>query len=202
MMFRTTAALSVIAFLLGSLISQVAYEKKTVMRRLTLVKEPVEITFLLNGQPLTTNDVVDTNDGFRNQEFEASPDWLKNLTLKLRNVSDKTITYINVNLHFVEATKNGAMALHQVFLGVDPNGKFSRPELRLAPGESVEVPLATRYDDIRKLLLRANAPVENVSKLWVEMHAALFDDATLFEAGTLYRRDPNDAGRWLVIDRP
>jgi hypothetical protein len=47
-------------------------------------------------------------------------------------------------------------------------------------------------------------PLGNVTKLWVEFHAALFDDGTLFEAGTSFRRnaDQNDPRKWIKIDKP
>jgi hypothetical protein len=74
---------------------------------------------------------------------------------------------------------------------------------RLAPNESLEIPLAESYDDIRTLIkaVGSGLAVENLSKLEVEFHAALFDDETLFEAGTWYRRnpDPNDPRKWIVI---
>src|SRR5215475_4209990 len=94
---------------------------KTIIRRLTLVKEPLEISFLLKGQPVKVTEGVRAEEGIRTQEFEGDPDWLKDLTLKLRNTSGKTITYVVLNLHFPEVTKNNSMALDQIFLGVDPD---------------------------------------------------------------------------------
>jgi hypothetical protein len=100
-------------------------------------------------------------------------------------------------------TKNGATALHQVFLGIHPDHKFPRPELRLAPNEVLDIPLAARYDDLKRLVkvVGSGLAIENLSKLEVEFHAALLDDETLFETGVWYRRnpDPNDPQRWIVI---
>jgi hypothetical protein len=42
--------------------------------------------------------------------------------------------------------------------------------------------------------------IENVSKVEVEFHAALFDDGTRFQTGLWYRRDPNDPHKWVGID--
>jgi hypothetical protein len=191
-MIKTTTNLCVVAIFLSSWLSPVAQNQKTIMRKLTLVKEPVAVSFLLKGEPLKTSDAVDTVEGWRAQQFEADPGWLKNLTVKLKNTSGKTITYIVLNLYFPEAMKNGRIGDHQIFLGVDPDRKFPRPEFRLAPNESVEIPVAAQYQDIETLARTpgVNLPVENVSKLWVEFHAALFDDGTLFEAGVLYKRKP------------
>src|ERR1044072_2888621 len=126
--------------------------KKMIIRRLTLTKEPVDISYDLKGQPIDLSEAVRTDEGFRAQEFEGDADWVKDLTLRLRNTSGKTITYIQVNLHFPEVTRNGQTALQLIFLGVDPGPKFSRPALRLAPNEEVEIPLTERYDNIRTLV--------------------------------------------------
>jgi len=182
-----------------------AQNTKTIVRRLTLAKEPVDISFKLKGQPLHANHAVRANEGVSADEFDGDSDWVKDLTLQLRNTSGKTITYIQLNLHFPEVTSNGRTALQQIFLGVDPDRKFSRPELRLAPNETVEIPLTDKYPNIKTLVESVGKmAVGNVSKVWVEFHAAYFDDGTLFEAGTMFKRNPDqtDPRKWVKIDNP
>jgi hypothetical protein len=177
--------------------------KKTIIRRLSILKYPVELSFKVKGEPITSNETVLPAEGIRTNEFEADADWLRDFTISLKNISGKTITYTQVNLFFPEVVRNGRVALQQIHLGVDPDRKFSRPELRLAPNESLEIPIAARYDDIRTLVqtVGPGIAVEKLSKLEIEFHAALFDDETLFETGALYRRnpDPNDPHKWLQI---
>jgi len=199
------ANLCLLAIFVSGWIKPIAQNRKTIIRRLTLSKEPVDISFKLKGQLVNASEAVRADQGIRAEEFEGDPDWVKELTLRLRNTSGKTITYIQLNLHFPEVTRNGRTALQQIFLGVDPDRKFSRAELRLAPNETIEIPLSERYDTIRSLVETAGkVPLGNVTKLWVEFHAALFDDGTLFEAGTLYRHNPdqNDPRKWIKIDNP
>jgi hypothetical protein len=200
----TIANLCLFVIYVSGSINPVTQNKKTIIRRLTLTKEPVEISFILKDQPVKGIEAVRTEEGIRTEEFEGDPDWLKDLTLKLRNTSGKSITYIEFDLHFPEVIRNGRTALHQIFLGVDPDRKFPRAELRLAPNETIEIPMAAGYDDIKTLVEKGgNLPLENVTKLWVEFHSALFDDGTLFEAGTLFRRNPNpnDPRKWIPIDK-
>lgn len=178
-----------------------AQTRKTIIRRLTLVKEPVELFFKLRGEPVKVSEVVRVEEGIRALEFDADSDWLKDLSLELRNTSGKAITYVVVNLHFPGVTKNGSTALHQIFLGVDPDGKFPRAELRLAPTESIVIPLRSRYEEIQKLAKLMGVQPDEISTLWLEMHSALFEDGTLFEAGVLYRRSPDDPQRWVPIDK-
>ena len=201
----TVANLCLFVIYSSGWINASAPDKKTIIRRLTLSKEPVEISLNLKGQPVKASEAVHAEAGIRAQEFEADSDWLKDLTLKLRNTSGKTITYLVLILDFPEITKNGRTAEHQIFLGVDPDRKFQRPELRLMPNETIEVPLSARYDDIKTLVETVgNLSPESVSNVLVDVHAAFFDDGTFFEAGTLFRRNPdqNDLRKWIKIDNP
>src|SRR5262245_17261736 len=126
--------------------------KKTVIRRLSVLKYPVELSFKLKGQPLKSNETVLPYEGVRTNEFDADSDWLKDFTISVKNISPKTITYTQVNLRFPEVMKNGGVAQQQIHLGVDKDRMFSRPELRLAPNEVLEIPLSKSYDDIRTLV--------------------------------------------------
>ena len=199
----TIANLCVFVIFVSGWVNPLAQDNKTIVRRLTFTKEPVEISFKLKGQPVNSRKVKRPVEGISTEEFEGDPDWLKDLTFKVRNTSEKTITYLALNLHFPEVTKNGATGLHQIFLGVDPDGKFPRAELRLAPNQTTEIPLAAMYDNIKNLVRAAdNSRIENVSKLSVDFSSALFEDGTLFEGGTTWRRnpDPNGHPKWIRID--
>jgi len=128
--------------------------KKTVIRRLTLVKQPAEISVELNGQRVEATEAVRPEEGIRVEEFEAYSNWLKNFRLKLSNKSGKVITYIVIDLTFPETatSENPRVGLHQIFLGIDPDHKFSRSELRLTPNSSIKIPLAAGFNDIKTLV--------------------------------------------------
>jgi hypothetical protein len=175
-------------------------KKKSIIRRVSYFKYPVEMSFELNGQPLKSTETVAGPE--RTNDFEADADWLNHLTIKIKNTSGQTITWMLVNLLFPEVTKDGSVALHQIFLGVDPDAPFPRPELRLAPNETFAIPLSAKSEEIRHLVdvIGSGMHIENVSKVEVQFHAALFDDGTRFETGLMYRRDPNDPHKWIRID--
>ncbi len=69
--------------------------KRSIIRRTSYYKYPVEISFHVKGQPLTNEKLL---DGFRSNDFDADGDWLKDLTIKIENTSGKTITWMLVNL--------------------------------------------------------------------------------------------------------
>jgi len=135
---RAVATLCVLVICLSGWTNpRIQSTKKSVIRRLTVMKYPLERAVELNGEPVKATGTVLPEQGIRTEEFEGDADWLKNLTLKIKNTSDKVITYVVVDLTFPEtATSDDPhVGLHQIFLGVDPDRKFSRAELRIAPNE-------------------------------------------------------------------
>jgi len=190
--------------------------QKMIVRRLTMVKYPLELSTHYKNKLVDAKWNVFPESGFRSQVFEADSDWLRNVTLKLKNASDKRITYIALFLTFPETAKEPTRAglnlpsvqqsstergpgMHQIFVGIDPEQKFQRPALSLAPGEILEVSLAPEYPRISTLVRLLDFPMEQVNQLEVEIHTALFDDGTLFQAGMIYKRDPKDPHHWITV---
>lgn len=200
---RTVANLLLFVIYVSGWNNPVTQNQKAIIRRLTLAKYPVEVSFKIKGQPVNAVEVVHPEEGIRVREFEGDRDWLKDLTIQLKNTSGKTITYLVLMLNFPEITKNGRTAQHQIHLGLDPDRKFQRAELRLAPNETIELSITEQHARIKTLVEGVgNVPVENVSKVLVDFYSAFFDDETLFEAGTMFRRNPdqNALPKWLKID--
>lgn len=192
-----------------------AQQEKMIVRRLTLVKLPLDLSIEYNGKTLDGAWNVSRELGLRTQVFQADSAWLKNITLKLKNVSDKSITYVVVFLTFPDTAKErassgldlpsaqantkGLPGLDQIFVGVDPERKFLREELRLAPGESLELRLATEYSKISQLMRLLDLPMEQVNQMEIEIHAALFSDGSMMQAGMMYKRDPVNPRRWIPV---
>lgn len=168
-------------------------KKKTISRWPTRLVYPVEITELKTEGKAVKAD----------EEFEGDTDWLQNLTFKLKNKSDKTITFIVLDIDFPEtrAVGDGRISEHQITLGSDPENKSGHPPLHFLPGESMEVPLASEYKEI-KTLLGFRLPLDNVTNVLVRLHQVMFDDGTLWSSGNLYRRnpDPNAYPKWIQIN--
>ena len=163
--------------------------KKTIVSPPSIVKEPVAISIKHRGQHVEAN-----------QEFDGDADWLKDVTLKLTNVSDKTITYIAIHLVFPETAtaEKSSTGLHQIELGVHPDVPSNRSPIALRPGDSMEVTLGNEYGDIKKLVEK-RVSIDKINKVTVRPQTALFNDGTMFFAGMLYRRDPNNPGKWITI---
>lgn len=189
--------------------------QKMIVRRLSMVKYPLELSTDYKNKPVDAKWNVFPDVGFRTQVFEADSDWLRNVAFKLKNVSDKRITYIVLFLTFPEtaneptraglnlpsvqqSSTKGLAGMHQIFVGIDPDQKFQRPALSLSPGEILEVSLAPEYSRILTLVRLLDFPIEQVNKMEVEIHSAFFDDGTMFQAGMIFKRDPKDPHHWIT----
>ena len=176
-----------------------AQNRKEIHERLSLVTYPTALTFQLDGQPLKATEEVLPQLSLRVLKFQADAGWLNKLAIELKNVSGKSITYAVINLTFPQtANEKGRVGLHQIFLGIDPDRKFTRSELRLAPNDTIEIPLANELAQI-KTFVETRLPLTDVYEVEIEMHAVLFDDGKLFEAGVMYQRDPNNYSKWIPI---
>lgn len=208
-------ACSLVALLFAT-VAAAQTNQKMIVRRLTIVKYPLELSTDYKNKPVDAKWNTFPDTGFRTQVFEADSDWLPNVTFKLKNVSDKRITYIALFLTFPETANEPTHAglnlpspqqsntrqgpgMHQIFVGIDPEQKFKRPALSLKPGETLEVSLAPEYPRILTLVRLLDFQIEQVNQMEVEIHSAFFDDGTLFQAGMLYKRDLKDPHHWITL---
>lgn len=166
--------------------------RKTVVRPVTLSKEPIEIAIKHRGALIKAN-----------QEFDADADWVTNLVIKITNKSQHPITFIDLDVTFPEtrAFLGGKVALHQVMLGLEPESKEPRAPLRLLPNDSIEVALSGQIDRIKALMKNKQPSLDSVNQILIRLQQVIFEDGTLYSGGEVYKRntDPNDSHKWIKI---
>jgi hypothetical protein len=123
--------------------------------------------------------------------IKAGEDWLKNVSLTIKNVSPKDITRVQVDLTFLD-TGNGTrqrpfLAPAEVDLGLLPehdlywhtsSGERIRPQnpgplLLLAPGQQLTVSFASQYDEIREYADEASRPMSTIQKVLITYDGVL-----------------------------
>lgn len=181
----------VVIYLSGWITPRAQNNSKKIVRPPTLVKEPLDITMEHRGRSVKPNE-----------EFEGDAEWLRNVRFRIKNNSDKVITYVVLNLTFPETAtlQSARTGLHQIRLGLDPDVKTDGPPLYLKPGESKEISLDSEYPAIKKLV-ESRVPMQTISSLTLRIDTALFDDGIKFFAGVLYRRDRTDPHKWIPIEQ-
>lgn len=149
-----------------------------------------------------------------NKKFDDNDDWLRGLTLRVVNRSEKTITYLGVQLFWIRTKDqvSGLPAGWSLDYGFDPRRlkpgePAASPEISpLPPGEEAEIVLSDHeHDEINRFLSVALFPSSR-KKLELEVNVIGFSDETMWNNGNWLRRDPTSLGRpmpgWRLIDDP
>src|SRR5438552_6787049 len=143
--------------------------KKRVEKHKTFLKLPVELfEAKIGDRPVVLGE-----------QFDGDTDWLKGLRIKVRNKSDKTITWIGINLVFPETRATGPVMLDQLFIGRRSDMRSKNPPLDLKPGEELEVSLESHFDSI-KHLIESRGRLENVNDVDISVDEVMFADGTLY----------------------
>lgn len=142
---------------------------------------------------------VDGLERFDGEAFEAGPDWVKDLSFKVRNTSGKPIIFIQVNVNFPETHATGNLMSYTINFGVMPGSKATggKPFL-LESNEAIEVALASEIQKIAKFVGERRS-LASINKVQLEIGFVVLNDKTAWSAGTFLRQDPNNPTRWLPI---
>lgn len=169
-------------------------DKEREIKKMNWPKEPVKI-----GKLKAKGAIIALGE-----KFHAEDDWLKGLTFSVKNTSEKTITYLEIELSFPRDKSAQAEpdAHDRIMYGQYPAlpGEIATPhpdQPPLRPGETVDVVLKD-YDGIRDFLNQTHYPV-SIKRLEVSVGDVVFDDGTKWSGGGLFRRDPDNPGGWMRI---
>ena len=131
------------------------------------------------------------------ESFDAEPDWLKNLSFKLENISGKPIVFLQVNVNFPETRLTGDLMSYSISFGQRPKSKLkqrNKPML-LMPDETLEVSLDKEKDRIYKFI-NERQPIESIQKVELEISFIVFEDETAWSVGSFMRQDLNNPDRY------
>jgi hypothetical protein len=163
--------------------------------------DPFEVVKFEEGEALVLPDVP----------FNADDDWLKKLSVTVKNTSQKDVTRVSVNLLFPD-TGDGTFAHpysgYQLDLGyrsqhdlsTSSGEKISQlpgPALLLEHGQELTVSLASHYDDI-KVQIEPRNPISMIRNCRVSF-GFYFADGTRWSASSYYEPDPLSMSRYLPI---
>jgi hypothetical protein len=165
---------------------------------------PVRITLIR-----TKKRVIETD-----KKFLDDDDWLRGLTLRVVNRSDKTVTYVGVQLIFrrTEDQESGLPAGWPFNYGFDP--------FRLNPGDSIPSPQVTpilarrdieitlsdvEHNEVQRFLAEAGFPASR-KRIELDVIKVGFSDGTAWNNGRMYRRNPasleGPLKGWSPLDDP
>ncbi len=139
------------------------------------------------------------------QKIVADDDWFRNLTVSVKNTSDKTITFIDLMLVFPAAEGAARPASDHLLYGHYPPspGETGTPhpdQPPLKPGDEATLVL-TDYEGTRQFLDAVGKP-KSIKEIEMRIGELVFEGEIKWRAGQLFRRDPNDLNSWLPERTP
>lgn len=166
--------------------------RKRVIRKLNWPGEPVEVEEVkVRGKAVALG-----------AQFSEEDDWLSGLTVKVRNVSDQPVLFLDVALNFPRRGSQEPEARDHLLYGRYPlpPGEAA-PESPAAgqppilPGETAELAL-NDYEGTRRFLDQTNYPGA-VTDLEIEISDVYFDRDAKWSGGQIFRRDPDNPHGWI-----
>lgn len=172
-----------------------AQKQERLLKKLSWQNEPIRVVVVkIQGREIKLNE-----------KFPDDDDWLRGLKIKIRNMSDKAIIFINLRLDFPipEGSAVDVPSSYDFEYGRNPQipigVKSSDFPPALLPGETREIMMADpEYNRLIEFLEGTHYP-RSIRHVEIVLDQVLFDDDSMWQAGGIFRRDPNDLGTWKRV---
>jgi hypothetical protein len=163
-----------------------------IIKKKPVPSQPVEVVAIKNRKAVfSERNRIDDDD-----------EWMGGLTVSLKNVSNKPITYIQVELDFpashnLSDVKEPPLAFFLYFGTREKADGSTRPSVQ--PDESVDLTLSDdRYAVLKKTLREMNYS-RSIRKIELTVSAVIFEDDVMWSFGSMMKRDPGDPNKWIMI---
>jgi len=166
--------------------------EKTFKQRDYNAKDPVKIVSLAAANmPLKLDE-----------KFSLGPDWLRSTQIRLKNVSDKDVIYVELQFNFPETRTSGNEMSYRSELGNLPGRPVLNSPLLLKPDEEVSFSFTEEeYKNLVEFIGR-RIKLSNISKTDLKIGFVVFADSTAWGAGLWFKANPNKPGSWIPKDTP
>jgi hypothetical protein len=155
-----------------------------------------------SNEPLELVELKATDHDLKlGEKFSGDGDWLKKISFKLKNRTDKPIVHLALYLQFPETTATGLMMSYTLQFGQRPKAKAkSNQPIFLMKGDAINFKLSEeQYEEMRRFI-ETRQPLAGLSKVVVNVPLVYFADGTVWSAGTLYRPDSTAPGGMRPVD--
>ena len=133
------------------------------------------------------------------KKFLDDSDWLKGLSFRLENISDKNIVFVQLEVEFPRSDDVPPLVFTlQYGAGLLPNDPSTANPIK--PGEDVVLSFSDEdYGGLQHLLGEMKYP-KSIGRAILNLHMVIFDDGIMWNAGRLMKRDPNNPRHWRGIE--
>jgi len=161
--------------------------QKTFKQRDVNVKDPVKIVSLSAANKPVKID----------ENFDAGDDWLRGTQLRLRNVSNKEIVYVEVQFNFPETRSSGHEMSFRAERGNMPGLPVANTPLAFKPGDEISITFSDEEYQGLVQFLEPRTKVANLNKSDLKIGFVVFADSTAFGTGVWFKANPNRKGSWI-----
>jgi hypothetical protein len=163
-----------------------------VLKKKQWSNEPIKITKLkMKGANVSFGEKQSGDD-----------DWFRGLSIDVKNISNKTIVFIDISIIFPPAdgaTEEHIASDHMLYGNYPPapgEPFTSHPDQpSLQPGDSATMVL-TDYEGTREFLNQVGKP-RTIKEIEISIEDVFFDDGTKFSGGQIWKRDPKNQKIWI-----
>jgi hypothetical protein len=165
------------------------------------IEKPIQ-----HKEPVEMEDIqVQDDQGLKSvkpsAKFRGNEDWLKGLTLRLKNTSGKSIVYVEVRVYVPTSDTEDKPVAFSLRYGVIPRSGSDNLGFSTSPpithGRSVTLRLSDDDYELGKNIVREKRGNVNFNHVEIRVGMIVFDDGTAWKNGYSLRRDPNDPERWV-----
>jgi hypothetical protein len=163
-----------------------------IVKHLSYPNQPVEISNLdVKGKAIRLNEKMGEN----------GDDWLSNLSITVKNISDKTITCVEINLDFPETKTTGNMMSFPLKYGQNPQARIVTGQSEsLPPNQNVTIDLSGKLSADLKDFIEKRHPLNSLKKVAIHVNQVCFEDGTIWSSGSFFRPDPNSPSKYIRIE--
>lgn len=141
------------------------------------------------------------------EKFVADDDFMKGLTISIKNRSNKRILLAVFDFFFPpppnSQSKLSVFRLADGNFGLlwDHSPTEAERLVGIAPGEKADIACVGReYDNFQKFYDAIGRP--NVERLDLRLRTLVFEDDTMWDLGDYFRRNPDKPDKWLALEQP
>ena len=137
------------------------------------------------------------------QKFLAEDDWLHDFSVTIMNSTSKNIVFAQVDVQFPRPLGlEGPVAIHTLEYGnrewLTRKVQLDETTARIVPGQSVDVAfIPNDVDRLASLLKDTGYQTGSPEKVHLSVGHIIFEDDSMWYAGSKVLRDPNVPGVWI-----
>ena len=160
-----------------------AQSRQRVVEKISWQTEPVRI------EQITANgSVIEVG-----QKFQQEQDWFSDLTVSVKNISNKAIARIEINVSFprdASASDDVPRLVIPILHGADPAD--AKDQLPLLPGETAELHMLKANLPIIKQGLSTLGYPDDVSRVSLMLNTVTFVDGSMWAGDEILYPDPKN----------